>query len=255
LSAARVRAARRPPGAERAHAAAGPDRPVWLLDLDNTLHDALREIMPRIDRAMTAYVMRTTGLAETEASALRVRYWRRYGATLLGLVRHHGVDAHDFLRETHPFPDLHRIVRRDVRLAHLLRRMPGRKLVVTNAPRAYAEGVLAALGVAPLLDGLVAIEQMAFGGRLHPKPSRPMLRKLLARLRLTPARCVLVEDTVANLRAARHCGVRTVFVSGIAWRGRPAWQRPRRGQHGMDVQVRSVVQLARTPLARRAHGH
>jgi putative hydrolase of the HAD superfamily len=255
LSAAQVRPARRPPGAERAHAAAGPGRPVWLLDLDNTLHDALAEILPRIDRAMTGYVMRTTGLGEADATALRVDNMRRNGATLLGLVRHHGVDPHAFLRDTHRFPDLHRIVRRDVRLAHLLRRLPGRKLVVTNAPRAYAEGVLAALGVAPLLDGVVAIEQTAFGGRLHPKPSRPMLRRLLARLRLAPSRCVLVEDTVANLRAARHCGVRTVFVSGIAWRERAAWTRPRRGQHGMDVHVRTVVQLARTPLAGRSHGH
>lgn len=248
-------APRRFPGAERAHAAADADRPVWLLDLDNTLHDALASIMPRINRAMTEYVMRRVGLDEAGASALRVDYWRRYGATLLGLVRHHAVDPHEFLRDTHPFPDLHRLVRRDARLAHLLRRLPGRKIVVTNAPAAYARGVLAALGVAPLLDGMIPIEAMTFAGRWHPKPSRPMMRKLLARLRLPAGRCVLVEDTVENLRAARHCGVRTVWVSGIAWRTRPAWQRPRRGQRGIDVHVRTAVQLARTPLARRIHGH
>ena len=237
--------------ARRRRAAAPPRRPVWLLDLDNTLHDALPSIMPRINRAMTDYVMRRTGLEEAEASALRVHYWRRYGATMLGMIRHHGCDPHEFLRETHPFPDLHRLVRRDVRLAHLLRRLPGRKIVVTNAPAAYAGGVLAALGVAPLLDGLVAVESMRFAGRMLPKPSRPMLRKLLARLRLPAHRCVLVEDTVENLRAARHCGVRTVWVSGIAWRHRPPWQRPRRGQRGIDVHVGTAVQLARTTLAGR----
>ena len=252
---ARAGAPRRLPGAERAHALADPGRPVWLLDLDNTLHDALRAIMPRIDVAMTEFVMRRTGLARAEASALRLAYWRRYGATLLGMVRHHGVDPHEFLRDTHPFPDLHALVRRDPRLAHLLRRLPGRKIVVTNAPGAYAAGVLAALGVAPLVDGVVPIERMRFAGRLLPKPSRPMMHKLLARLRLPASRCVLVEDTVENLRAARRCGVRTVWVSGIAWRSRPAWQRPRRGQRGIDVHVRTVVQLARTPLASRVHGH
>jgi putative hydrolase of the HAD superfamily len=231
-----------------------PRRPVWLLDLDNTLHDALQSIMPRINRAMTDFVMRRLDLAEAEASALRVHYWRRYGATLLGMIRHHDVDPHEFLRDTHPFPDLHRLVRRDVRLMHLLRALPGRKIVLTNAPAAYARGVIEALGVAPLLDGTIAVEQMRFGGRLHPKPSRPMLRKLLARLRLPAGRCVLVEDTVENLRAARHCGVRTVWVSGIGWRARAPWQRPRRGQRGIDVHVRTVVQLARTPLARLVHG-
>ncbi len=103
-------------------------RPVWLLDLDNTLHDAVADIMPRINRAMTDYVMQTTGLDEPQASALRTAYWRRYGATLLGMVRHHAVDVHHFLRETHPFPDLHQLVRRDVRLMHLLRRLPRLRL-------------------------------------------------------------------------------------------------------------------------------
>jgi putative hydrolase of the HAD superfamily len=229
-------------------------RPVWLLDLDNTLHDALPAIMPRINRAMTEFVMRTVGVGEDEASALRVGYWRQYGATMLGMIRHHGVDPHEFLRDTHRFPDLHDLVRRDVRLMHMMRRLPGRKVVVTNAPTEYASGVIAALGIAPLIDGLVAVEQMQFAGRLLPKPSRPMLRKLLARLRLPAWRCVLVEDTVANLRSARHCGVRTAWVSGITWRGRPCWQRPRRGHSGIDLQVRTVVQLARTPFARLSDG-
>ena len=258
MSRALVRAARRPPGSERA-AAAGAARPVWLLDLDNTLHDALASIMPRINRAMTDYVMRTLALDEAEASALRTAYWRRYGATLLGMVRHHDVDPHDFLRETHPFPDLHALVRRDVRLMNLLRRLPGRKIVVTNAPAAYAGGVIEALGIGPLLDGMIPIEDMRFAGRLMPKPSRPMMRKLLARLRLPARRCVLVEDTVENLRAARHCGVRTVWVSGFVRRGRLAGPPGRAGPRGrrgaVDVHVRTVVQLARTPLANRAHGH
>jgi len=247
----RRRATAPPPRPARGPGA--PRRTVWLLDLDNTLHDALRAILPRIDAAMTEFVMRTAGLEREAASALRLEYWRRYGATLLGMVRHHGVDPHEFLRDTHRFPDLDALVRRDPRLAHLLRRLPGRKIVVTNAPAAYAGEVLEALGIAPLLDGLVAIEQMRFAGRLRPKPSRPMLRRLLARLRLSAGECALVEDSVENLRAARHCGLRTVFVSGFAWGRRPAWQRPRRGQRGMDVHVRTVVQLARTPLARPVH--
>lgn len=226
---------------------------MWLLDLDNTLHDALPEIFPRINQAMTTFVMRRLDLDEPQANALRLHYWRRYGATLLGMVRHHEVDLHEFLRETHPFPDLHRLVRRDPRLAHLLRRLPGRKIVLTNAPAAYAAGVIAALGIAPLLEAVIAVEDMRFAGRVFPKPSRPMLRKLLARIRQPAGRCVLVEDSVDNLRAARHCGVRTVWVSGIVGRDQPVWQRPRRGHAGIDHQVNSVVQLARTPLARLVH--
>jgi putative hydrolase of the HAD superfamily len=228
----------------------GARRPLWLLDLDNTLHDAVAHIMPRIDRAMTDYVMQHLSLGEAQASALRLHYWHRYGATLLGMVRHHAVDPTHFLVQTHPFPDLHRLVARDLRLAHLLRRLPGRKVVLTNAPRDYARGVIAALGIGPVLDGLITIEDMRHAGRLMPKPSRPMLRKVMARLRRPAHHCVLVEDTVDNLRAARHCGLRTVWVSGIVRSTRSAHPRHRRGHGAIDVHLKSVVQLARTTLVR-----
>lgn len=225
-------------------------RPLWLLDLDNTLHDAARHILPRIDRAMTDYVMQHLDVGEGQASDLRLHYWRRYGATLLGMVRHHDVDPTHFLAQTHPFPDLHRLVSRDLRLAHLLRRLPGRKVVLTNAPRAYARGVIAALGIGPVLDGIITIEDMQHAGRWMPKPSRPMLRKVLARLRKPARQCVLVEDTVDNLRAARHCGVRTVWVSGIVRSAAAAHARHRPGHGAVDHHLKSVVQLARTSLVR-----
>jgi len=221
-------------------------RPVWLLDLDNTLHDAGTHVFPRINQAMTDYVARTLELSHDEASALRVHYWRRYGATLLGLVRHHGIDPHEFLREAHPFPDLHRLVARDHGLRQVLRRLPGRKIVVTNGPAAYAAGVLRALGIAPLVDDLIPIEAMRFAGRFMPKPSRAMMRKLIARLRVPAGRCVLVEDSADNLRAARACRVRTVLVTGHGARA-PDTSRLRRAGRGrcIDVQVQSVGQLPR----------
>ena len=76
---------------------------MWLFDLDDTLHDASFAIFDAIDRRMTDYVERALGVERAEANRLRLLYWRRYGATLLGLVRHHGVDAGHFLRETHDF--------------------------------------------------------------------------------------------------------------------------------------------------------
>ena len=80
--------------------------PTWLFDLDNTLHDARPHIFPHLNRAMTDYVRTHIGCDEEEANRLRDDYWNRYGATMLGLVRHHGADPNHFLRETHRFADL-----------------------------------------------------------------------------------------------------------------------------------------------------
>ena len=59
----------------------------WIFDLDNTLHNATAHIFPRINRAMTQYVQTHLNLSEEDANALRHTYWRRYGATILGLIR------------------------------------------------------------------------------------------------------------------------------------------------------------------------
>lgn len=75
---------------------------VWLIDLDNTLHDAMPVVFPRIHRAMVEYVARELSLGEDEADALRVRYWRSYGATLLGMIRHHDVDPRRRSRASNP---------------------------------------------------------------------------------------------------------------------------------------------------------
>ena len=89
---------------------AGGASRVWIFDLDNTLHDARPHIFPHINRSMTEYVARLLDLGAKEADELRDSYWRRYGATLTGLIRHHAVDPGHFLRETHHFPDIDRMV-------------------------------------------------------------------------------------------------------------------------------------------------
>ncbi|HMQ71414.1 MAG TPA: hypothetical protein PKD25_02760, partial [Rubrivivax sp.] len=97
-----ARAARRP---RREGLAAAPSR-VWLFDLDNTLHNASASAFAEVNAGMTRYIVEHLGLAEGEADALRRDYWLRYGATLLGLVRHHAVHAPHFLHATHRLPQL-----------------------------------------------------------------------------------------------------------------------------------------------------
>ena len=88
-----------------------PSRRVWLFDLDNTLHDASHAAFGEIHVAMTDYMVRHLELPHDEAWALRQHYWKHYGATLLGLVRHHGVKTAHFLAETHRLPGLEQRLR------------------------------------------------------------------------------------------------------------------------------------------------
>jgi len=186
--------------------------PVWLFDLDNTLHDASHASFRELHVAMGEYVAAHLDVDDEEAGRLRERYWLRYGATLLGLVRHHGVRAAHFLEETHRLPGLEQRLRTSAHDRAALARLPGRKLIVTNAPRAYALRVLKTLRLLRHVDGVVTIEDMAMFGVLRPKPDARMLRRIAARLAVPPERCVLVEDTLAHLKSARSVGMRTVWM-------------------------------------------
>ena len=221
-----------------------PLAPVWLFDLDNTLHNASHAIFPAMVEKMNAYMARVLGDGVTpaspqEISATRLRYWKRYGATLLGLVRHHGVDAAHFLRETHELPELEAMIRHERGLGQLLRRLPGRKILLTNAPRDYARKVVAHMGIGRHFSDQITIESMWVHRKLRPKPSRVMLRRLMRRERLNPRRCILVEDTLDNLRSAHALGMRTVWVTQYLPNPgkKPAW---------LDVKVKSVKKLTKT---------
>ena len=203
---------------------------LWLFDLDDTLHRATPVIFERMNLAMTQYVMRHVGLPEPEANALRREYWQRYGATMLGLMRRHGTDPDHFLAETHQFPDMDQVIDFDKKVRRFLKHLPGRKVLVSNAPRHYVRAVLASMQVAGHLHAVETIESMNY----VPKPARSSLARVLRRHRAGHARVVMVEDNLANLKTAKRLGLTTVWISREA--GRPAY---------VDVKVRSVLELVR----------
>lgn len=187
-------------------------RHVWLFDLDNTLHNAGASAFRHFDAAMNDYIERELAVGADEADRLRQHYWARYGSTLLGLMRHHGVKAAHFVQHTHAFPMLEAEVVTHAHDVAALRHLPGRKIILTNAGRAYALRVLRALGMERLFDGVIGIEEMRMFGQLRPKPDARMFRSLLARLRVNPADCTLVEDTLLHQKAAHRVGLRTVWM-------------------------------------------
>lgn len=188
------------------------NRRVWLFDLDNTLHDASHASFGPTNEAMTQYIVDHLGLDHGEAGSLRQHYWLHYGATMLGLVRHHGVKAAHFLEATHQLPGLESRLRTSAHDRAALRRLPGRKFILTNAPRAYALRVLNTLRLASCFDGVISIEDMTMFGHHRPKPDARMFRCMAARLKVPPHRCTLIEDTLEHQRAARSIGMRTVWM-------------------------------------------
>jgi putative hydrolase of the HAD superfamily len=203
---------------------------VWIFDLDNTLHDASAHIFPHINRSMTAYLQQHLQLDETAANALRMHYWQRYGATLKGLMRHHDTDPDHFLWHTHQFPELAKMVLYEPRLRHVLKALPGRKVVFSNAPKHYVHAVLGLLRVNDLFDDVMAVEHTNY----RPKPDNCGFMRLFKRHQVNAGQCVMIEGSLENLVAAKRLGMRTVWVSA-----------GNKNAPCVDVKIRDVMRLAK----------
>jgi putative hydrolase of the HAD superfamily len=179
----------------------------WVFDLDNTLYPASTRLFDLIDERMSAYVQRLLGCDPVEAKRVQKGYFRDHGTTLAGLMTHHDVDPHHFLDDVHDIA-LDRVAP-DQRLAEALRRLPGRRFVFTNGNDAYAERVLAAIGIGEDFHGLVDIHACGY----RPKPDPHGYALLIERFGIDPKRAVLIEDMAKNLKPAKDLGMTTVWVN------------------------------------------
>ena len=178
----------------------------WIFDLDNTLYPPSAKLFDLIDERMGAFIMRLLDVDAVEARRVQKQYFHDHGTTMAGLMRHHGVDPEDFLVDVHNIA-LDRLTVDD-RLRAGLARLPGRRLVFTNADADYAARVLEACGIADLFDGICDIRITAY----TPKPDPAAYTAMVAHLAVDPATSLFVEDMARNLTPAKALGMTTVWL-------------------------------------------
>ena len=181
----------------------------WLFDLDNTLYPAESGFMGQVEGRMTDFVAKVTGLPRDEAYVLQKKYLAEHGLTLHGLMLNHGVDPADFHALFH---DLSlELLAQDPDLVSALARLPGRRLIFTNADEVHTERVLAKLGLTALFDDVFHIGDAAY----VPKPAPEVFAKIARAHDLFPEKTAFFEDTERNLKPAADLGMTTVLV-GVA---------------------------------------
>ncbi len=182
----------------------------WVFDLDNTLYPPEARLFDQIEARMTGWVMQALGVGRAEADRLRRHYWQKYGTTLAGLMREHGVEPGPYLTHVHEI-DLSDLAPAP-ELAARIRALPGRRIVHTNGSAPYALRVLEARGLGGLFDAVYGIEEAGF----HPKPERVAFETVFARDGLEPARGAMFEDDARNLAVPHAMGMRTVHVAQVS---------------------------------------
>ena len=182
----------------------------WLFDLDNTLYPAESGFMRSIEGRMTEFVMRVTGLQREPAYKLQKNYLAEHGLTLRGLMIDHGVDPDEYHTLFH---DLSLdVLAHDAGLLAALERLPGRRLIFTNADEKHAKRVLDHLGLAGLFDDVFHIATIDY----VPKPSRESFARLVTGQAIDPQSTAFFEDSERNLAPAAELGMTTVLVGAHA---------------------------------------
>ncbi len=179
----------------------------WVFDLDNTLYPPEHRLFDQIEVKMTDWVMQALKVGRTEADRLRRHYWDTYGTTLSGLMREHGVDPGPYLTEVHDID--FSALPADPALAQAIARLPGRRIIYTNACIPYAHDVLKARGLTGLFDAIYGIESADF----LPKPEARAFQIVLGQDGTDPTKAAMFEDDPRNLKAPHEMGMRTVHVA------------------------------------------
>lgn len=182
------------------------DTECWIFDLDNTLYPPSVNLFRQISERMTGYIVERIGVSSDEATVLRDRYWQDYGATVTGLVRHHGIAAEAFLTASHQID--YSGLAHDPHLAEAIEALPGRCVIHTNAPRCHAEAVIDALGYGDLFEQVFTLED----ADLVSKPHEDAFHSIYARGGIDPSRSAMIEDDVRNLAVPHAQSVQTIWL-------------------------------------------
>lgn len=178
----------------------------WIFDLDNTLYPSSARLFDQIDARMTGYIADKFDVDLVEARRIQKGYFHAHGTTLAGLMAEHDVDPHAFLDHVH---DIEMdVLEENAPLAAAIAKLPGRKLVFTNADTPYASKVLAKLGLGESFEAIHDVHAMD----LIPKPQASAYAGLCAAFDLDPLTCLFAEDMARNLAPAKAIGMTTLWV-------------------------------------------
>lgn len=192
----------------------------WVFDLDNTLYPHHINLWQQVDGRIRDFVAHQLKVEPAEAFRIQKDYYRRYGTTMRGMMTEHGVSPDDFLAYVHDID--HSPLEPNPAMGQALAKLPGRKLILTNASVAHADKVLERLALGVEFDGVFDIISAEF----EPKPARQTYSRFLDLHGVDASRAAMFEDLARNLAIPHELGMTTVLVvpDGTQQVVREAWE-------------------------------
>ena len=178
----------------------------WIFDLDNTLYSGKTRVFEQVSKKMSEYISKKLNVSTAEAKEIQKKYFHEYNTTLNGMIKNHKIDADEFLEFVHNI-DID-FLKKDLILGEELKKLDGKKIIVTNASRKHALNVTKRIGIDHYFDDIFDI----FDCEFVPKPAIQSYKKLVEKHKIDPKLCGFVEDIARNLKPAYEMGMKTVWI-------------------------------------------
>ena len=181
----------------------------WIFDLDNTLYSADSGIFQQVHKLMGKFIVEhlNVNINIKKAKEIQLKYYKKHGTTLRGLMDNHGVDPDSFLEEVHKLD--YSIVSPNLKLAKNLENLNGKKFIFTNANKKHADIILDKLQITNLFEGIFDIKMANY----IPKPEIQTYEKLIETYNINPNKTIMFDDIAKNLVPASKIGFTTVWIN------------------------------------------
>jgi pyrimidine 5'-nucleotidase len=175
-------------------------------DLDDTLYPPTSGLWDAIGERIETFMREYVHIPPAEVRDLRTALFLEHGSTMKGLVKLYGIQEQAFLDYVHDVP-LARFIFPNPDLRQTLMLYPQRKVIFTNADTNHANRVLSTIGLQGLFEQIIDIRD------IHPY-CKPQVEAFTSAMQLAgvknPQDCVMIDDSVKNLHAARQAGLFTI---------------------------------------------
>ena len=155
---------------------------------------------------MGEFISSNLNVSLKKAKILQKKYFIENGTTLHGLMLNHNVEPGKFLDYVHDID--FSIVKPDNELNDLIKKIPEKKIIFTNANISYVEKILKNLNLENIFDDIYDIERMNY----LPKPNLKTYKKLISTYQVDANKAILFDDIPQNLLPAAKLGLKTVHV-------------------------------------------
>ena len=202
----------------------------FIFDCDGVLYKDLDAVFGQVSKKMGKYISRKLNVDLKKAKELQRNYFHKYNTSLNGLMIHHKIDPHEFLKYVH---DINLdFLKKDTLLREELLKLDVKKFVYTNGSRDHVNNITKHLGIDDLFDGVFDIVD----GQFMPKPQIEPFKVLIKKFDINPEETVFIEDIAKNLSVKKELNLKTVWLINNEY-----WGKQDSDKNYIDVRIENLT--------------